>query len=131
MFVKALDADVAPVPPCDNPRGDERVNPANVGDAVVLKSCDVLIFSTFEEPYTVIPLLLENEMTPILGVAVPVVPTNVFDARVPVFALAKAAEAKVFVAAIFVLAVLAPFHAALAVKEAINANVFADVILVF
>ena len=77
--VKAAPADVAPVPPEEIAKGlVDSDKPVNVGVAVVLKSCGVLIVNVLLVPVTAIPLVVKIDITPpgVLGVADPIVPRN-------------------------------------------------------
>ena len=85
---KAPEADVCPVPPCDNAKGLVNVNELNVGEAEVLTSCGVLTVKVFEVPVTVTPFVEVKDITPLEDTAVPDVPTKVFE---DVFARAYAA----------------------------------------
>ena len=76
-LVNAEPVVTAPVPPCVIAKGLVNVKPLNVGEADVLKSCDVATVKVFPEPVIVTPLVLVSVIPPVFGVAEPDVPVNV------------------------------------------------------
>ena len=93
-----------------------RVNPANVGVAVVLMSCAVLIVKVFAPvELIVMPLLLPSVMPSLLAVTEPDVPVTL---AITLFAFANAALACRNVGSICGATLFAEIKAALACKNA-------------